>query len=159
MKNRIALVALPLALTCLGACSTYDMYGYGYGYDDYGYGSGYSSGYGDGYGYGYGYGAPGSVVWHDAYYDDFYGPVFGGYWDLDGFFWYQSRSNGPYLRDHGRHFRRDSYHGYNHHRYEDNRNHNNNHNNNHNTYPPIFAGQRHDRDWQIGRASCRERVS
>jgi hypothetical protein len=145
MKHRIALVALPIALAGLGACSTYDSYGYGYGYDDYGYGSGYSNGYGSGYGYGtnYGYGPSSTLIWHDAYYDNFYGPVFGGYWDLDGYFWYQSRSSGPYVRDHARHFRRDNFSGGRHHRYQDNRN-------NHNTYPPLFSGQKNDHDGRNG---------
>ena len=68
--------------------------------------------------------------------------MFGGYWDLDGFFWYQSRSNGPYLRDQYRHFRRDSFHGYKHNRYQDNR-HDRDRNN---TYPPLFAGGNNDRN-------------
>ena len=78
MKKRFALVALPLALAGLGACSTYGYDSYGYGYDDYGYG--YDSGYSgyDNYGYGNSYGYGGST-YYDAYYDSFYGPVFGGY--------------------------------------------------------------------------------
>ena len=98
--KKLILLAVPAALLSLGACSTY---GY-YGYDDYGYGSDNSYGY-DGYGYdGYGYGPSGgtTVIWHDGYYDNFYGPVYGGYWDVDNYFWYQSRSNGPYLRDRSR---------------------------------------------------------
>ena len=54
MKKRFALVALPLALAGLGACSTYGYDSYGYGYDDYGYNTGYG-GYDD-YGYGDSYG-------------------------------------------------------------------------------------------------------
>lgn len=145
MKMRFALVAAPLALAGLGACTTYGSYGYGY--TDYGYYDDYV----DGYGYGYGpYSGGSTVIWHDAYYDNFYGPVFGGYWDLDGFFWYQTRLNGPYLRDHGRHFRRDYWGGARHYRYRDDRHHGGGWNapdRDRNTYPPLFSGQRDDRDW------------
>ena len=149
MKKRFALVALPLAFAGLGACSTYgygyDDYGYGGGYDDYGYNTGYNSGYGYG-GDGYGYGSQYGGVWHDAFYDNHYGPVHGGYWDLDGFFWYQAILNGPYLRDHNRHFRRDYWNGGKHYRYADRRdNHgrdwNDRDRDRNNTYPPLFAGQ------------------
>jgi hypothetical protein len=158
MKMRFALIALPLAFAGLGACSTY-----GYGYDDYGYSDyGYSTGYGYG-DYGYGYGQGGSYsggVWHDAYYDNHYGAVRGGYWDLDGFFWYQSVLNGPYLRDHNRHFRRDDWNGGKHYRYVDRRNHGgrdwNDRDRDRNTYPPLFAGQQGgNRDWNQNRNNDR----
>jgi len=171
MKMRFALVALPLAFAGLGACSTY-----GYGYSDYGYSDyGYNTGYGDGYGYddygqggsygggsygggSYGGGSYGSV-WNDAYYDNHYGAVHGGYWDLDGFFWYQSLLNGPYLRDHNRHFRRDYWNGGKHYRYVDRRNDRGrdwNDRDRNNTYPPLFAGQQGgNRDWNQNRNNDR----
>src|SRR5690606_21870243 len=113
MKKRIALaVGLPAALFALSACTTYDSYGYGGGYGSSGYGS---------YGYdGYGYGQPGyyggsyyggGLDYYDGWYDNFYGPVYGGYWAPDGYFWCQSRSSGPYLRADYRHFRRDQWSG------------------------------------------------
>ena len=121
MKKRLVLAAVPVALLGLSACSS--VYDYGYGYSDYGYSDGYS-GYGSGYGNSY-YGAPsyggGGSIWYDAYYDDFYGPVYGGYWAPDGFFWYQSLIGGSYIQDHGRHFRRDHYSGYKQYRYQDHR--------------------------------------
>ncbi len=112
MKKRLAFAALPVALIGLSACSSMYDYGYGgYGYSDYGYTT--ATGYGYGYdGYSPGYGGGGSVIWHDAWYDDFYGPVYGGYWAPDGYFWYQTRLGGTYIRDYDRHFRRDSYRGY-----------------------------------------------
>ncbi len=116
MKKRIILAAgLPLALLGLSACSTYDSYGYGYG------GGGYASG-----SYGYGgsgyynepyYGGGGGLSYYDGWYDNYYGPVSGGYWAPDGYFWYQSRLNGPFVRDHYRHFRRDYWGGANHFRF------------------------------------------
>lgn len=140
--KKFILLTLPAAFLSLGACSTY-----GYGYDDYGYGySDYGYGY-DSYGYGSGpyYGGSGTtIIWHDAYYDNFYGPIIGGYWDVDGYFWYQSRSNGPYLRDYGRHFRRDHFSGGSRHRYQDHRG--NHGDRDRNTYPPLFSGQQNDRD-------------
>ncbi|RYG34550.1 MAG: hypothetical protein EON93_07900, partial [Burkholderiales bacterium] len=148
MKKFLTLAAVPAALIGLGACSTYDTgYGYAsYGYSDYGYNSGYSD-----YGYSPGYS---SGIWYDAYYDDFYGPVYGGYWASDGYFWYQNRVGGSYIRDHSRHFRRDHHHGFKSYRYQDNRggNHGNwdRGRNDRNTYPPLFSGQRNDRDRDRG---------
>ena len=152
MKKFLTLAAVPAALIGLSACSSVYDYGYSdYGYNDYGYTD-------------YGYVSPSysSGIWYDAYYDDFYGPVYGGYWASDGFFWYQSRIGGSYIRDHGRHFRRDHYNGYKAYRYQDNRNHGGDRNwdrgrNDRNTYPPLFSGQRNDRDrndnrnWNGGR--------
>jgi hypothetical protein len=50
------------------------------------------------YGYGAGVYAGGPYA-YDGYYDDFYGPIYDGYWGDDGFFYYR---NG----DGDRHFRR-----------------------------------------------------
>ena len=50
----------------------------------------------------------GSQIW----YDDFYGPVYSGYWGSDGFFRYQLASNGPWMVDSSGHFRRSSVTGY-----------------------------------------------
>lgn len=137
MIKRIALAAgLPAACLALSACETYGADYGGYGYGGYGYGGGYSQGYGS-----QGYGAPGygpsysvGVTYHDAFYDDFYGPIHSGYWDLDGFFYYQLRSNSGYVRDHGRHFRREAYHGARPHRFNDYR-----------------GGGRNDGDWNRDR--------
>lgn len=41
-----------------------------------------------------------------VYYDSYYGPFYNGYWAHDGFFYYSPSRGGPYLRDEGRHFRR-----------------------------------------------------
>lgn len=153
MKKFLTLAALPAALIGLGACSTYDGgYGYSsYGYSDYGYNTGYSD-----YGYSPGYS---SGIWYDAYYDDFYGPVYGGYWASDGYFWYQSRIGGSYVRDHARHFRRDHHNGYKAYRYQDNRGGNRGNwdrdRNDRNTYPPLFSGQRNDRDRDRDRGNDR----
>lgn len=47
-----------------------------------------------------------------AYYDGAYGPYYRGYWGGDGSFYYSPGRGRPYLRDHGRHFRRDYADGY-----------------------------------------------
>jgi hypothetical protein len=70
MKRLWIAAAIALPSLALGACAT-------------GYGEVYAGGP-------YGY---------DGYYDDFYGPIYDGYWGSDGFFYYRS--------GHGdRHFRR-----------------------------------------------------
>ena len=43
-----------------------------------------------------------------VYYDQFYGPVYAGYWGSDGLFHYEMVSGGPWLIDSSRHFRRDA---------------------------------------------------
>jgi len=48
--------------------------------------------------------------YYDGYYDGFYGPYAGGYWAIDGFFYYW-RDGQRYHRDDGRHFRRDRFPG------------------------------------------------
>jgi hypothetical protein len=68
------LLALCMALPALSVAGCYD--------DGY-YGPGYASGP-------YGY---------DGWYDDYYGPVYDGYWGVDGYFYYRGS-------DHDRHFRR-----------------------------------------------------
>jgi len=55
-------------------------------------------------GFGYAYGAP-----MDVWYDGFYGPYPGGYWDGDAFV-YLDRS-GAFGRDRGGHFRHERFHG------------------------------------------------
>ena len=50
----------------------------------------------------------GTQIW----YDDFYGPVYSGYWGSDGFFHYQGAANGPWLVDSSGHFRRAAVAGY-----------------------------------------------
>jgi hypothetical protein len=53
----------------------------------------------------------GVAVGYDGYYDDYYGPFTGGYWDNDGFFYYYD-SGGHRHRDSDHHFRHDSAQGY-----------------------------------------------
>ncbi|MBI1198805.1 MAG: hypothetical protein GC203_13170 [Phenylobacterium sp.] len=43
---------------------------------------------------------------YDAWYDGAYGPYYDGYWRGD-VFWYSPARGRPYVRDDGRHFRRD----------------------------------------------------
>jgi hypothetical protein len=42
-----------------------------------------------------------------AYYDDYYGPYYDGYWAHDGYYYYSLGRDRPFVRDEGRHFRRD----------------------------------------------------
>jgi hypothetical protein len=81
MKTLHAVLALSVAFAGLGACATE-------GYNHHGGGA--------------------SVAYYDGFYDDYYGPVYGGYWGGDVYY-YQGRQNGPYLRDEGRHFRREQF--------------------------------------------------
>jgi hypothetical protein len=41
-----------------------------------------------------------------AYYDDFYGSYYDGYWGSDGFFYFRHGHEHGFIRDEGRHFRR-----------------------------------------------------
>ena len=68
----------------LGACETYDHPGPGP--------------------YAYGY--------VDGYYDDYYGPLYDGYWGPDDYFYYRTGATGDYLRDNDHHFRHDSAQGF-----------------------------------------------
>lgn len=43
-----------------------------------------------------------------VYYDSYYGPFYNGYWGPDGYFWYSPGRGRAYVRDEGRHFRRDN---------------------------------------------------
>jgi hypothetical protein len=110
MRTLIVSGMLSVSLLGLGACTTYDDYGYGYGDSYASVGSGYAP---DACYYAYSncYSRYGNVFWHDSYYDDFYGPVFGGYWATDGFFYYQTGLGSLWLRDDGRHFRHDNFRG------------------------------------------------
>jgi hypothetical protein len=78
VKTRIALLGLALAALPLSGCVTDD--GYGVGWSSYPY---------------------------SGWYDGAYGPIYDGYWGLDGLFYYRS---GPgdrsYRRDDRQHFRR-----------------------------------------------------
>jgi hypothetical protein len=60
-------------------------------------------------GYGYGYGGP---VGYAGYYDDYYGPVYDGYWGGDGAFYYSPGPGRPYARDDRGHFRHDAASGF-----------------------------------------------
>src|SRR6059058_2763486 len=50
----------------------------------------------------------GTQIW----YDDFYGPVYSGYWGADGMYHYQTAANGPWVVDRAGHFRRAAVTGY-----------------------------------------------
>lgn len=47
-----------------------------------------------------------------VYYDQFYGPVYSGYWGSDGMFHYQTVAGGPWVIDSSRHFRREAANGF-----------------------------------------------
>jgi hypothetical protein len=68
---------------------------------------------------GYGYGADfyaGGPYAYDGYYDDFYGPIYDGYWGDDGFFYYRSGAGDRhYHRGDRAHFNRESAGGANFH--------------------------------------------
>lgn len=82
-NRRTLLLAMGVALLMpLGGC-VYD-------------GGGYYGDYDDGY-------------YYDGYYDGYYGPYAGGYWAIDGFFYYWL--NDRYFRDDHHHFRRDHFPG------------------------------------------------
>lgn len=50
-------------------------------------------------------------VGYDGYYDNFYGPVYDGYWGDDGFY-YSTGDGRPYVRDDGGHFRHEGGSGF-----------------------------------------------
>ena len=79
MRTWIAIVCLALPLA---GCVGYDGYG--------------------GYGYGARYGAP---IAYDGFYDNYYGPIYDGYWGGGGAFYYRSHERGRWIRDRGNHFR------------------------------------------------------
>ena len=60
-----------------------------------------------GYRYGYGYGGYAVIEPYDVWYDGFYGPYVGGYWDRDIFI-YRSPSGG-FVRDDAGHFRHERF--------------------------------------------------
>ena len=62
--------------------------------------------YDDGYYGGVGY--AGGPYAYDGYYDDYYGPVYDGYWGDDGFFYY-SDGHGGHVRDDGHHYRHERF--------------------------------------------------
>jgi hypothetical protein len=113
---KTAFLALSAALA-LSACAEDD---YGYGFGDYGYGGYGNRGYGyDRYGYnGYGYNRDGYNGYGSyygpgtAYYDGYYGRFSRGYRGNDGYYYYRPGYGRPYVRDHGRHDRRDWTQGY-----------------------------------------------
>ena len=47
---------------------------------------------------------PGPVV-YDGFYDDYYGPIYDGYWGTGGAFYYRTHPNGRFVRDRSGHFR------------------------------------------------------
>jgi hypothetical protein len=55
----------------------------------------------------------GDVVAYDGYYDDYYGPIYDGYWGNDGFY-YRSHAGEAFHRDDAQHFRRESSTGFHH---------------------------------------------
>src|SRR5579872_526508 len=53
-----------------------------------------------------------SMTLSSVYYDQFYGPVYAGYWGSDGLFHYQMTAGGPWLVDTSHHFRREAANGF-----------------------------------------------
>ena len=92
MKLFAPLLCASAAAVLLSACAYDD------GYRHHGYAGGEVS-------VGYGY---------DGYYDDYYGPLYDGYWGGDGAFYYRSAEGRPYQRDTGGHFHREQVQGYHH---------------------------------------------
>jgi len=87
VTKTILMIAGAAGLLTTAACADYPA-GYPHGRHGYGHADGY-----------------------DVYYDGYYGPVREGYWDNDGDFHYRDAQR-HWQRDQGRHFRRDSYNGY-----------------------------------------------
>lgn len=68
---------------------------------------------GPGYGVAGFYGSgPGDYA-YNGYYDDYYGPIYDGYWRGDSFYW-RDREGGPMRHDTGQHFRHDAAPGFHH---------------------------------------------
>lgn len=86
--RRVLLLAAGSALSLTLAGCVYE----GQYYDD-----GYYGGYYD------------DDYYYDGYYDGYYGPYSGGYWAIDGFFYYWLSDR--YYRDDRRHFRREHFPG------------------------------------------------
>ena len=63
-------------------------------------------------GYGYGYGGP-AVVAYDGYYDDYYGPIYDGYWE-GGVFFYRNNEGEGFRRGDAQHFRHQASTGFHH---------------------------------------------
>ena len=55
--------------------------------------------------------ANGGAVWHTGWYDNFYGPVYDGYWGPSGLFYFRTTADDAYHRDLYRHFRRNEFRG------------------------------------------------
>ena len=49
---------------------------------------------------------PGPIA-YDGYYDDYYGPIYDGYWDGGGAFYYRTSEHGHWRHDAAGHFRQD----------------------------------------------------
>ena len=87
MKRLIIALCATVPAALVGGCADY---GYGYGADVYAAGP-YS---------------------YDGYYDDFYGPIYDGYWGDDGFFYYRSGTGDrAFRRGDAAHFSRESREG------------------------------------------------
>lgn len=83
MPIRFAALLLPMAALSLSACASD-------GYATAGYYSGHY---------------PNRAIWYDGYYDNFLGPVYGGYWGPGDVFLYPSHRGAPYVVDRGHRFR------------------------------------------------------
>jgi hypothetical protein len=70
--------------------------------------------------YGYGYGSVGlGPVAYNGFYDDFYGPIYDGYWGNDNFFYYRSNARDrAYRRGDRAHFSREAIAGGRHHAFQ-----------------------------------------
>ena len=71
----------------------------------------------EGYGYGGGIYAGGPYA-YDGFYDDYYGPIYDGYWGTDGIFYYRSGAHDRHFhRGDNRHFMRQGAAGSNFHQF------------------------------------------
>jgi len=57
--------------------------------------------------YGGGHGAVGASFAYDGFYDDYYGPIYDGYWGDGDVFYYRTAHRGHYVRDDSHHFYHD----------------------------------------------------
>jgi len=51
-------------------------------------------------------GAPPGAIAYDGFYDNYYGPIYGGYWGNGNVFYYRHTPHGRFVADRGNHFRR-----------------------------------------------------
>jgi hypothetical protein len=103
MKAILAVLVVSGALG-LAACESDGYYGSSlYGSTAYG-STRYSDRYSDRY-------YSPQTVWHRGWYDNYYGPIYDGYWGPGDVFYYRVRPGDRFYRDDRRHFRRNEFRG------------------------------------------------